>query len=288
MASTVGQVMRCRGMFTGQVGWSFEQPYKQDSEEDWLSTKIFSTTCNIGSRVCNMIIDCGSCENVISQGVVDMLHLKKYFDDVLCYVVMVPMAACHILLGRPWQYHRATIHEGQRNTFTVLKEDQQFTLLPMKEKVAAKAPSITLLYSKGFLQESRESGCILMLILVVNMVASNIPAMVEGLVHQYVDFLSFNLPPDLRPMRDIQHFIDLVPSAALPKKLIYRMSPKERKEIQRQVEELLDKGYIRASLLDKGSFPRSIFGVGIITLEYVQGMNEKWPSRRLMVSLSGL
>ena len=80
---------------------------------------------------------------------------KKHFNDVWCDVV--PMDACHILLGRQWQYDRATIHDGKRNTYTVLKEDQQFTLLPMKEKVAAKAPSTTLLAYKGFLQESQES-----------------------------------------------------------------------------------------------------------------------------------
>jgi hypothetical protein len=31
---------------------------------------------------------------------------KKYFDEVWCDVV--PMDACHILLGRPWQYDNST------------------------------------------------------------------------------------------------------------------------------------------------------------------------------------
>ena len=30
--------------------------------------------------------------------------IGKYEDEVLCDVV--PMQACHILLGRPWQDHR--------------------------------------------------------------------------------------------------------------------------------------------------------------------------------------
>ena len=73
---------------------------------------------------------------VTKRSLVSFSIRKKYFDDVWCDVV--PMDACHILLGRQWQYDRATIHDGKRNTYTVLKEDQQFTLLPMKEKVAAK------------------------------------------------------------------------------------------------------------------------------------------------------
>ena len=48
---------------------------KQESEEDWLRTNIFYTTCSVDGRVCNMIIDGGSCENVVSQEVVDKLKL---------------------------------------------------------------------------------------------------------------------------------------------------------------------------------------------------------------------
>ena len=51
---------------------------KFNSEEDWLRTNISYTTCSIGGRVCklcSMIIDGGSCENVVSQEVVDKLRL---------------------------------------------------------------------------------------------------------------------------------------------------------------------------------------------------------------------
>jgi hypothetical protein len=95
-------------------------------EEDWLRNNIFHTKCTSGGKVCNVIIDGGSCENVVSTTMVEKLNLKtkphfhpyklqwqvtkkclvqlsigkNYKDEVLCDVVSID--ACHILLGRPW------------------------------------------------------------------------------------------------------------------------------------------------------------------------------------------
>lgn len=49
---------------------------KFKDEKEGLRGNIFCTTCSIQNRVCNLIIDGGSCENVASQEVVDKLMLK--------------------------------------------------------------------------------------------------------------------------------------------------------------------------------------------------------------------
>jgi ribulose bisphosphate carboxylase small subunit len=56
------------------------------------------------------------------------------------------------------------------------------------------------------------------------------------------------VPPGLPPIQGIEHQIDLIPGASLPNRAPYRTNPEETKEIQRQVQELLDKGYVRESL----------------------------------------
>jgi hypothetical protein len=50
------------------------------------------------------------------------------------------------------------------------------------------------------------------------------------------------------PSTGIEHQIDLIPGAQLPNRTPYHTNSDETKEIQRQVQALLDKGYIRESL----------------------------------------
>jgi hypothetical protein len=41
-------------------------PHQKDNNEEWLRSNIFHSTCNIGGRLCCLVIDGGSCENVVS------------------------------------------------------------------------------------------------------------------------------------------------------------------------------------------------------------------------------
>src|SRR5687767_14752035 len=76
----------------------------------------------------------------------------------------------------------------------------------------------------------------------------DIPPAVANILQEYADVFPKDLPPELPPLRGIEHQIDLIPGAQLPNRAPYRTNPDETKEIQRQVQALLDKGYIRESL----------------------------------------
>jgi hypothetical protein len=108
-----------------------------------------------------MIIDGGSCNSLASSDMVDKLALTiephphpyhiqwlnnsgkakvtklmrikfsigSYRDVVECDVV--PMHACHILLGRPLQFDKDSIHRGRLNQYSFLHHDKKIVLHPM-------------------------------------------------------------------------------------------------------------------------------------------------------------
>ncbi|XP_057450484.1 uncharacterized protein LOC130742400, partial [Lotus japonicus] len=75
-----------------------------------------------------------------------------------------------------------------------------------------------------------------------------LPSSVKSLLQDYEDVFPTSVPSGLPPLRGIEHQIDLIPGASLPNRPAYRSNPQETTEIQRQVEELLNKGWVRNSM----------------------------------------
>jgi hypothetical protein len=108
-----------------------------------------------------VIIDGGSCNNLVSSDLVKKLGLTTrphphpyhiqwlndsgkakvtktyrvsfsigtYADFVDCDVV--PMEACSLLLDRPWEFDNDAIHHGRSNTYTFVHKGKKITLVPM-------------------------------------------------------------------------------------------------------------------------------------------------------------
>ena len=110
-----------------------EEVPKKNFGDSWLCTNIFRTRCTSGGKICQVIIDGGSCENMVAREMVEKLNLQcekhhhpyhiarfnkgnevivderclvsftigKIYKDEIWYD-FIHMESCHILLGRPW------------------------------------------------------------------------------------------------------------------------------------------------------------------------------------------
>jgi len=75
-----------------------------------------------------------------------------------------------------------------------------------------------------------------------------IPIMIVSLLQKFEDVFPTDTSCGLPPLRGIEHRIDLVPRALVLNCPTYRSNPEETKELQRQIDELMMKGYIHESM----------------------------------------
>ena len=275
-----GELLVLRRTLSGLKG-----PNHEDQREN-----IFHTRCTINGRVCCLIVDGGSCTNVASTHLVEKLKLKaephphpyhiqwlnqgkglrvssrcllslsigkSYVDELWCDVL--PMDACHVLLGRPWLFDRKVVHDGYQNTYTFLKDGRKITLAPLApHKISKPKPQEShgerevLFLEPTILASLHEHKNRKEMILFTppqnDQTETPLHPLANQLLKTFTHVFPDELPSGLPPKRSIQHHIDLVPGAILPNKPAYRTNPKDTMEIQRQVEELISKGLVRESL----------------------------------------
>lgn len=237
----------------------------------WLRNNIFRTKCTTKGKVCSLIIDGGSCENMVASSMVEKLALlvephpepyqltwlkkgnivkvnqrclvqfsigNRYSDEVWCEVI--PMDACHVLLGRPWQYDRRTKHDGFKNTYSFRKDGINITLAPLDSR--STGTEALILTKSAFLDFNRYASPPFLYALMIaehNSLHEETPVEVQTLLDEFKDIFPDEIPPGLPLMREIQHCIDFVPGAMIPNKPPYRMNPKEYEELHRQVTSTL-------------------------------------------------
>ena len=99
---------------------------------------------------------------LVNQTCLVDFKIGPYEDKVWCAIV--PMDACHVLLGRPWQYDRDVIHHGKENTYEFRHENRRHILKPFKEEgpIESTPLSLSTMGWKRFSKELRSGVCYLL------------------------------------------------------------------------------------------------------------------------------
>lgn len=85
-------------------------------------------------------------------------------------------------------------------------------------------------------------------LIVSNKIDKSLPSVIVDLLQENEDLFPEEVPNGLPPIRGIEHQINFIPGASIPNKPAYRCNPEETKETQKQVSELMKKGYVRESM----------------------------------------
>ncbi|XP_074314481.1 uncharacterized protein LOC141649697 [Silene latifolia] len=167
---------------------------------------------------------------------------KEYSDEVMCDVL--PMDACHLLLGRPWEFYRDCFHRERENTYSFKLGKNKITFTHLPPALNYTAPPSLVEHSKEVLMigeiemiqelNSREIVFILLAKGIAKEAGLPLPTEIKHLLKKYGDVFPDELPSGLPPPRGIEHHIDLIPGVVLPNKAAYRNDPRATQELQKQ------------------------------------------------------
>ncbi|RVW68714.1 Retrovirus-related Pol polyprotein from transposon 17.6 [Vitis vinifera] len=171
-----------------------------------------------------------------------MIGYREMPDDL----VLLDLQDFDVILGMDWlaSYHASVDYFEKRVTFSIPGQPKfsfegKHVDRPLRMISALRASSLLKKGCQGFLASvvSNESDLKL----------EDIP-----IVREYPDVFPEDLP-GLPPEREVKFTIDLVPGTGPMSKAPYRMAPVELKELKVQLQELLDKGFIRPSVSPWGA-----------------------------------
>jgi hypothetical protein len=234
---------------------------------------LFRTSCKTKDKVCKVIVDSGSTDNIISIEMVEKLELETvahpspyrvlwlqkghqvnvtkqclveikigvYKDKILCDVIT--MDVFHLLLGIPWKYDRNVVHDGRKNMYTVEKNGRTHMLLPIKHKeVKTEMRNTVLLMSeKELLDEVKKKEDTQFIvfrkpkIVLTNTRIDDLPKEIHESLGDFTDIVVDKLPCSLPPIRSIIHHINLIRGASFTNKAAYQLTTQENEEVKRQV-----------------------------------------------------
>ncbi|CAN6728768.1 unnamed protein product [Malus baccata var. baccata] len=133
------------------------------------------------------------------------------------------------------------------NIFCILDDGRQLCLVPLERQAKKCTQHLSAIQ---FAKSWKKGEATFLATLMLNEGEEKhgpLPKQVEDVLVEFANVMPKELPKKLPPRREVDHAIELEPGAKPPSKSPYRMSPPELEELRKQLNELLDAGYIQPS-----------------------------------------
>ncbi|XP_022856219.1 uncharacterized protein LOC111377372 [Olea europaea var. sylvestris] len=174
--------------------------------------------------------------NLIITACVILIENRELYADL----IVLKMKDYDIILGMDWlSKYQATIDCMRKSVTFQPLGNEPFTFIGIEK--GFRVLTILVLKAKRLL----DSGCIGYLVSVNTIEAQHNPNLSDVPVAQEFPEVFPDDLPRVPPDREIEFVIDLIPRTSPISKAPYIMAPTELKELKLQLQELLDKGFIR-------------------------------------------
>ncbi|KAJ0481094.1 putative nucleotidyltransferase, Ribonuclease H [Helianthus annuus] len=181
--------------------------------------------------------------NEVIQGCIIELGEREFAIDLL----PVQLGSFDVVVGMDWLSSNKAEIVCHEKVVRIPTDDGE-TIVVHGEKRETPLRIISCLKARKCLQK----GCAAFLAHIVDKKAAEPKIEDIPVVREYPEVFPEDLP-GLPPQRQVEFRIDLVPGAAPVAKAPYRLAPSEMQELSTQLQELLDKGFIRPSFSPWGA-----------------------------------
>ncbi|KAA0051925.1 pol protein [Cucumis melo var. makuwa] len=227
-----------------------ERVFATTRQEAERAGTVVTGTLPILGHYAFVLFDSGSSHSFISSVFIQYVGLDV---EPLGSVLSVSTPSGEVLLSKEKiKACRVEIANHELDVTLLVLDMQDFDVILGMDWLSANHASTVLVISAMKASKLLSQGTWGILASVVDIREPKVSLSSEPVVREYPDVFPDELP-GLPPPREVDFAIDLEPGTAPISRVPYRMAPAELKELKVQLQELLDKGFIRPSVSPWGA-----------------------------------
>ena len=167
--------------------------------------------------------------------------------EFLADLITLPFQEFDLILGMDWLIkHRAIVDCGQKTVVLRCFDQSEVIIQGIRSSVMSNV--ILAMQARKFIRKGYEA----FLALILDAKRGQVDVEKIQIVREFPDVFPEELP-GIPLEREVDLSIEIVPGTALVSRAPYRMAPEKLKELKVQLQELLDKGFVRPSVSPWGA-----------------------------------